>query len=59
MLFFKCCTICDGDLLLEVDNIGANLTCLRCSYTAAVPANTHLFNVLCDDANRTNSAQAA
>ncbi len=59
MLFFKCCTICDGDLLLEADASKANLKCLRCDYSAAVPADTHLFNVLCDEPYRAPSAQAA
>jgi hypothetical protein len=28
MLFFKCCAICDGDLLLEATDHVANLKCL-------------------------------
>jgi hypothetical protein len=59
MLFFKCCTFCDGDLLLEANHSEASLKCLRCDYLSAVPANTHLFNVLCDDANLITAAQAA
>jgi hypothetical protein len=51
MLFLNCCTNCDGDLLLEADTNGANLKCLRCNYASDVPANTHLFNVLCDETN--------
>ena len=49
MLFFKCCTICDGDLLLEADNNEASLKCLSCGKNSSVPANTHLFDVLCEE----------
>lgn len=49
MLFFKCCTICDGDLLLEADQSEASLKCLRCGNSSSVPANTHLFEVLCEE----------
>lgn len=49
MLFFKCCTICKGDLLLEADNDMANLKCLRCGNESSIPANTHLFEVLCNE----------
>ena len=59
MLFFRCCTICDGDLLLEADSKEAKLKCLRCDYSAAISADTHLFDVLCDGEARTSSAQAA
>ena len=51
MLFFKCCTICNGDLLLEADDNGASLKCLACGNSSSVPANTHLFEVLCDEHN--------
>lgn len=49
MLFFKCCTICDGDLLLEAHDDRANLKCLRCGNASTVPSNTHLFEVLCEE----------
>ena len=51
MLFFKCCTICKGDLLLEADKHQASLKCLGCGNTSSVPANTHLFDVLCEEPN--------
>lgn len=51
MLFFKCCTICDGDLLLEADNHEASVKCLSCGKKSSVPANTHLFEVLCEEPN--------
>lgn len=65
MLFFKCCTICNGDLLLEADNHQASVKCLSCGNTSSVPANTHLFEVLCEEQNcheprfHTGSTQAA
>lgn len=51
MLFFKCCTICEGDLLLEANHSQASLKCLKCGNTSSVPANTHLFEVLCEEPN--------
>ena len=59
MLFFKCCTICDGDLLLEATDRVANLKCLQCDYRSTVPADTHLFNVLCEDDSHRHVAQSA
>ncbi len=49
MLFFKCCTHCSGDLLLEADDLSAVLKCLSCDRQSSVPANTHLFEVLCQE----------
>ncbi len=49
MLFFKCCTICEGDLLLEAYEDKANLKCLHCGNASSVPSNTHLFEVLCEE----------
>ncbi len=51
MLFFKCCTICEGDLLLEADNHQASIKCLSCGNQSSIPANTHLFEVLCEEPN--------
>ncbi len=48
MLFFKCCTVCNGDLALETDDRAASLKCLRCGKVSSVPANTHLFDVMCE-----------
>lgn len=47
MLFFKCCTVCDGDLVLEAGNDEARLKCMDCGAESSVPSNTHLFNLLC------------
>jgi hypothetical protein len=59
MLFFKCCTICDGDLLLEATDRVANLKCLQCDYRSTVLADTHLFNVLCEEDPHSQAAQSA
>ena len=59
MLFFNCCIACDGDLLMEATRDQVTLRCLRCDYSSAVPANTHLFEVLCNDAKLSFAPQAA
>ena len=59
MLFFKCCEICEGDLLLEANDTEANIKCLLCGYSEAIPVNTHLFDVLCHDSSGSSMLQAA
>ena len=48
MIFFRGCIICGGDLLLEADQERADLVCLKCDSMTSVPADTHLYEVLCD-----------
>ena len=60
MLFFKCCTTCQGDMLLEADARQAQLKCLRCGFKTDIPADTHLYEVICkEDTSPGFMAQAA
>ena len=59
MLFFRCCVKCHGDLLLQADAFLAHLKCLRCGMNTEIPANTHLYQVLCKEEGVMAKAEAA
>lgn len=47
-------------MLLEANAQQAHLKCLRCNFTADIPADTHLYDVICEeDSSSGFLAQAA